>query len=411
MHDHEVFGARLVTADGSRIAVAGLCRAELLAECEKKIPGLCTLEFNTADPTEIDIILADRLTELGIEHRPIARTGVLAWIEGRGKADPKRRAVVLRADIDALPITEQNDIGWRSCTPGVMHACGHDGHVGTLLAAVHYINQHRDFAGRLVAIFQPGEEGFAGGRYMIEDGLVQKFGIDEFYALHAEPMLPVGCVGFIPGFATANADIFKITFTGVGGHGSRPHLTRDPLVAACECVLSLQTIVSRSVDPNQTAVVSAGCISCGNEKGSSVVQKTATIVGTTRSFEKEVQDIIIQRMQQIVDGTALSNDMKGKLEYTKLYPAMFNSPEHVEKAKALLEEALGLDKVKLMIRRAGGEDFSFMLQAKPGCLFRLGVQDETHNASVHNPEFDFNDKAIATGAACLLTIALNRAAS
>lgn len=292
-----------------------------------------------------------------------------------------------------------------------MHACGHDGHVGTLLAAVHYINQHRDFARRLVAIFQRGEEGFAGGRYMIEDGLVQKFGIDEFYALHAEPLLPVGFVGFIPGFATANADIFKITFTGVGGHGSRPHLTKDPLVAACECVLSLQTIVSRSVDPNQTAVVSAGCISCGNEKGSSVVQKTATIVGTTRSFEKEVQDIIIQRMQQIVDGTALSNDMQGKLEYTKLYPAMFNSPEHVEKAKALLEEALGPDKVKLMIRRAGGEDFSFMLQAKPGCLFRLGVQDETHNTSAHNPEFDFNDKAIATGAACLLTIALNRAAS
>ena len=334
-------------------------------------------------------------------------TGVVAVIEGSRPG----KTIGLRADSDALPLEEKTGVEWSSKVPMAMHACGHDGHVGTLLAAVHYINQHRDFAGRLVAIFQPGEEGFAGGRYMIEDGLVQKFGIDEFYALHAEPMLPVGCVGFIPGFATANADIFKITFTGVGGHGSRPHLTRDPLVAACECVLSLQTIVSRSVDPNQTAVVSAGCISCGNEKGSSVVQKTATIVGTTRSFEKEVQDIIIQRMQQIVDGTALSNDMKGKLEYTKLYPAMFNSPEHVEKAKALLEEALGLDKVKLMIRRAGGEDFSFMLQAKPGCLFRLGVQDETHNASVHNPEFHFNDKAIATGAACLLTIALNRAAS
>lgn len=334
-------------------------------------------------------------------------TGVVAVIEGSRPG----KTIGLRADSDALPLEEKTSVEWSSKVPMAMHACGHDGHVGTLLAAVHYINQHRDFAGRLVAIFQPGEEGFAGGRYMIEDGLVQKFGIDEFYALHAEPMLPVGCVGFIPGFATANADIFKVTFTGVGGHGSRPHLTRDPLVAACECVLSLQTIVSRSVDPNQTAVVSAGCISCGNEKGSSVVQKTATIVGTTRSFEKEVQDIIIQRMQQIVDGTALSNDMKGKLEYTKLYPAMFNSPEHVEKAKALLEEALGLDKVKLMIRRAGGEDFSFMLQAKPGCLFRLGVQDETHNASVHNPEFDFNDKAIATGAACLLTIALNRAAS
>lgn len=334
-------------------------------------------------------------------------TGVVAVIEGNRPG----KTIGLRADSDALPLEEKTGVEWSSKVPMAMHACGHDGHVGTLLAAVHYINQHRDFAGRLVAIFQPGEEGFAGGRLMIEDGLVQKFGIDEFYALHAEPMLPVGCVGFIPGFATANADIFKITFTGVGGHGSRPHLTRDPLVAACECVLALQTIVSRNVDPNQTAVVSAGCISCGNEKGSSVVQKTSTIVGTTRSFEKEVQDIIIQRMQQIVDGTALANDMKGKLEYTKLYPAMFNSPEHVEKAKALLEEALGKDNVKLMIRRAGGEDFSFMLQAKPGCLFRLGVQDESHNASVHNPEFDFNDKAIATGAACLLTIALNRAAS
>lgn len=334
-------------------------------------------------------------------------TGVVAVIEGNRPG----KTIGLRADSDALPLEEKTGVEWSSKVPMAMHACGHDGHVGTLLAAVHYINQHRDFAGRLVAIFQPGEEGFAGGRLMIEDGLVQKFGIDEFYALHAEPMLPVGCVGFIPGFATANADIFKITFTGVGGHGSRPHLTRDPLVAACECVLALQTIVSRNVDPNQTAVVSAGCISCGNEKGSSVVQKTSTIVGTTRSFEKEVQDIIIQRMQQIVDGTALANDMNGKLEYTKLYPAMFNSPEHVEKAKALLEEALGKDNVKLMIRRAGGEDFSFMLQAKPGCLFRLGVQDETHNASVHNPEFDFNDKAIATGAACLLTIALNRAAS
>lgn len=212
-------------------------------------------------------------------------TGVVAVIEGSRPG----KTIGLRADSDALPLEEKTSVEWSSKVPMAMHACGHDGHVGTLLAAVHYINQHRDFAGRLVAIFQPGEEGFAGGRYMIEDGLVQKFGIDEFYALHAEPMLPVGCVGFIPGFATANADIFKITFTGVGGHGSRPHLTRDPLVAACECVLSLQTVVSRSVDPNQTAVVSAGCISCGNEKGSSVVQKTATIVGTTRSFEKEVQ--------------------------------------------------------------------------------------------------------------------------
>lgn len=334
-------------------------------------------------------------------------TGVVAVIEGNRPG----RTIGLRADADALPLDEKTGAPWSSKVPTTMHACGHDGHVSTLLAAVHYINQHRDFAGKLVAIFQPGEEGFAGARYMIEDGLVERFGIDEFYALHAEPSLPVGTVGFIPGFATANADIFRIEFTGIGGHGSRPHFAKDPLIAACECVLALQTIVSRNIDPNKTAVISAGCLNCGSVKGSSVIQQSAVIVGTCRSYETEVRETLIKRMKQVVDGVALTNDMKGCIEYTKLYPAMFNTPELVETAKLLLEESLGKDKVKVLERRAGGEDFSFMLQAKPGCLFRLGMKDATHRASVHQPEFDFNDKAIATGAACLLTIALNRACS
>lgn len=333
-------------------------------------------------------------------------TGVVAVIEGNRPG----KIIGLRADADALPLEEKTDTPWSSQVDNCMHACGHDGHVATLLAALHYLQGHKNFAGKVVAIFQPGEEGFAGARFMLEDGLVKKFGIQEFYALHAEPTLPVGSVGFISGYATANADIFKIVFSGVGGHGSRPHLAKDPLIAACECVLALQTIVSRSVDPNKTAVVSAGCINCGNEKGSSVIQQSATIVGTCRSFEKEVQETIMTRMQEITDGIALANCMRGKLEYKKLYPAMYNTPEKVASARALLEESLGKDHVFTKERTAGGEDFSFMLQAKPGCLFRLGVKDETHTASVHHPKFDFNDKAIATGASALLTIALNRAA-
>ena len=333
-------------------------------------------------------------------------TGVVAVIEG----DKPGRTIGLRADSDALPLNETSGAEWSSKVEKHMHACGHDGHVATLLALVHYLNAHRDFAGKIVAIFQPGEEGFAGARYMIEDGLVDKFGIEEFYALHAEPSIEVGKVGFIPGYATANADIFKICFKGKGGHGSRPHLAKDPLIAACQCVLSLQTIASRSVAPDNAVAVSVGCITCGNENGSSVIPEEAKIVGTTRSFEPEVQETIIRRMQEIVDGTAKVFDMEGHLEYTKLYPAMFNSPVHVAEVRRLLEEALGKDNVVTKVRTMGGEDFSFMLLAKPGCLFRLGMKDATHSSPVHNPGFDFNDKAIATGAAALLTISLNRAA-
>ena len=333
-------------------------------------------------------------------------TGVVAVIEGNRPG----RTIGLRADSDALPLDEKTCAQWQSKSEMKMHACGHDGHVATLLALVHYLNQHRDFAGKIVAIFQPGEEGYAGAKYMLEDGLVEKFGIEEFYALHCEPTVDVGKVGFISGYATANADVFKIKFTGKGGHGSRPHLTKDPLIAACQCVLSLQTVVSRNVDPSKSAVVSVGCVSAGEPAGSSVVPDHAYIVGTCRSFEPEVQDTLINRMQQVVDGTAQVFDMEGEMEYKKLYPAMFNNPKNVAEARRLAEEVLGKDNVVTKERTMGGEDFSFMLLAKPGCLFRLGMKDETHSASVHNPYFDFNDKAIATGAATLLSIALNRAA-
>ncbi|GAB1826045.1 M20 metallopeptidase family protein [uncultured Turicimonas sp.] len=334
-------------------------------------------------------------------------TGVVAVIHGTKPG----KTIGLRADSDALPLEEKTGAPWASQVKGKMHACGHDGHVATLLTLCHYAAQHRDFAGTLIAIFQPGEEGFAGAKHMIADGLVERFGIDEFYALHAEPSLNLGDVGFIPGYATANADKFEITFKGKGGHGSRPHMTKDPLVAACECVLALQTIVARSVDPMKTAVVSAGCIQSGFGDGPSVVPQEAKISGTARSFEPEVQETIIRRMKQVAEGTALANDMEAEVQYTKLYPAMFNTPELVEKASGYAKELLGEEHVKQWHRTCGGEDFSFMLLARPGCLFRLGMKDEKHSASVHHPMFDFNDKAISVGAATLLTIALNRAAS
>lgn len=334
-------------------------------------------------------------------------TGVVAVIKG----DKPGKTIGLRADSDALPLVEKTSVPWISQDSGKMHACGHDGHVGTLLALCHYINKHRDFAGTLVAIFQPGEEGFAGARFMLEDGLVEKFGIDEFYALHADTTVPLGHVAFVAGYANANADIFRITFSGKGGHGSRPQFARDPLVAACECVLALQSIISRSVDPQKAAVVSVGCVRSGSEDGPSVIPEQSSIIGTCRSFEPEVQETIITRMRAIADGIALANDMKADVEYTKLYPAMYNNPELVQKAIGYLQKALGKDKVDPFHRSTGGEDFSFMLQARPGCLFRLGMKDEDHVAGVHNPLFDFNDKAMATGAAALLTIALNRAAS
>lgn len=333
--------------------------------------------------------------------------GVVAVIRG----DRPGRTIGLRADSDALPLEENTGAEYSSQHPKCHHACGHDGHVGCLMAVVKYLLAHRDFAGTLVAIFQPGEEGFAGARYMIEDGLIERFGIEEFYALHAEPSVPVGHVAFVPGYATANADIFEIVFEGKGGHGSRPQFVHDPIVAASECVLALQTIISRSAPADMAAVVSVGCVEAGDRNGTSVVPQFATLRGTARSYEPEIRELIIRRMKTIAEGIAHAHEMKAEANYTKLYPSMYNDPAMVENAVGLARKALGEECVEAFRRTPGGEDFSFMLQKKPGCLFRLGMKDETHTVSVHHECFDFNDKAITTGAAVLLTIALDRMAA
>ncbi len=356
--------------------------------------------------------IAETLRALGIEevHTRVGGEnvgGVVAVIRG----DRPGRTIGLRADSDALPLNENTGVPYSSTIAKCHHACGHDGHVGCLMAVVKYLVEHRDFEGTLVAIFQPGEEGFAGARYMLEDGLIERFGVEEFYALHAEPSVPVGSVAFVEGYATANADIFEIVFEGKGGHGSRPQFVHDPIVAASECVLALQTIISRSAPADLAAVVSVGCVQAGDRNGTSVVPQFATLRGTARSYEPEIQELIIRRMKTIAEGIAHAHEMKAEVNYTKLYPAMYNDPAMVQNARALAAQALGEEKVEQFRRTPGGEDFSFMLREKPGCLFRLGMKDETHTSSVHHECFDFNDEAIATGAAVLLTVALDRMAA
>lgn len=330
--------------------------------------------------------------------------GVVCVIKG----DQPGRTIGLRADSDALPLNENTGVPYASTRAKHMHACGHDGHVATLLAVVKYFMEHRHFAGTLVAIFQPGEEGFAGARHMVEDGLVERFGIDEFYALHAEPTLDVGTVGFVPGYATANADAFEIVFEGQGGHGSRPQFSKDSIVAMGEAILALQTIVARNVSPYYAAVVSICCAQSGDPDGTSVMPQKALLRGTTRSYEPEVQDLIERRMNEIAQGIAQTYGIKATVNYTRLYPAMYNTPENVQAAREIAAQAIGAANVKEFSRTTGGEDFSFMLLERPGCLFRLGMKDADHTAPVHNEEFDFNDKAIATGAAVLASIALTR---
>jgi hippurate hydrolase len=344
-------------------------------------------------------LVAERLRSYGVDelHTGIGRTGVVGVIRGRGAST---RAIGLRADMDALQMTEESEFAHRSTRPGLMHGCGHDGHTTILLGAAQYLAQTRRFDGTVVLIFQPGEEGFAGAKAMIDDGLFERFPVDEVFALHNWPALEPGRFGLNPGPMMAAADRVEITISGKGGHGAHPHRSIDPVVVAAHIVTAAQSIVARNVGPLEAAVVSLCSIQSGHPGAYSVIPREARLVGTARSFSTEVQDMLEQRLTELSESTAKAFGAEAKVVYERTYPATINSPAQTRFAGDVAAELVGEDNVVRNLEPSmGAEDFSFMLRVKPGCYVRLGQGGGASGCFLHNTRYDFNDAVIPLGSA------------
>lgn len=341
-------------------------------------------------------VVATRLRAFGCDEvvEGIGRTGVVGVIHGKGKKDGAGTVVGMRADMDALPVTEESGKPWTSNTPGKMHACGHDGHTAMLLGAAKYLAETRRFAGTAVMIFQPAEEGGAGGKAMIDDGLMQRFGIEEIYGMHNFPGIPVGQFAIRPGPLMAAADHFSIEIEGRGGHAAKPHATIDPVLVGAQIVQALQAIVARNIDPLKSGVVSVTTFQAGN--AFNIIPQRARLIGTARSLEPAIRDLIERRMSEIVPSLAAAFGATATLKYSRNYPVTVNHREQTEKAIAVAEMVAGTGGVDPNTAPVmGGEDFSFMLEARPGAFIFLGNGD---TAGLHHPAYDFNDEAIPSGA-------------
>ncbi len=341
---------------------------------------------------ETAAFVAERLRAFGVDelHEGIATSGIVAIIEGQGEGP----TIGLRADMDALPIHEATGKDYASTREGKMHACGHDGHTTMLLGAARYLAETRNFAGRVALIFQPAEETGGGAGVMVEEGIMERFDIAQVYGIHNAPGFDEGAFYTTPGPIMAAVDEFHIHIKGKGGHGAMPHDTRDPVVAACGIATAIQTIVSRNHVAMQDLVVSVTQIHTGS--ADNVIPETAYINGTVRTFDREVQAMVIRRMQQIVDGQAASYDVSAELVYEVGYPATVNDPAKTETAIAAASEVVGADRVHGDYgREMGAEDFSFMLEKRPGAYLFLGTGE---GAGLHHPEYDFNDEIAPLGA-------------
>jgi len=333
-----------------------------------------------------------RLREFGIGeiHTGIAKSGIVAIINGKADGD----TIGLRADIDALPMTETTKLEYASDNVGLMHACGHDGHTTMLLGAARYLSETRNFSGRVALIFQPAEENEGGGRIMVEEGILDRFNIKNVYAIHNTPDVALGKFYTMPGPIMAGADKFHIDVVGVGGHGAYPHETKDPITAAIGIAQTFQTIVSRSRDPNDKLVVSVTQIHAGSTDN--VTPENAYINGTVRTFDKRVQDMVIKRMEEIVSGHSQIFGLECKLRYEKGYPPTINSPENVKMASLAAQDISGVDMVDDNAgQEMGAEDFSYLLEKRPGAYLFLGIGEA---AGLHNTNYDFNDDASVYGA-------------
>jgi amidohydrolase len=330
-------------------------------------------------------------------HNGFAKTGVVGIIKGR-RAD-SGRMIGLRADMDALTMTEQNEFAWKSAKAGMMHGCGHDGHTAMLVGAARYLAETRNFDGTAVLIFQPGEEGFAGAKAMIEDGLFDRFPVEAVYAMHNWPAMKPGTVGINPGPLMAAADRVTIEITGKGGHGAHAYHAVDPVVVAGHIITAVQSIVSRNVRPIDGAVISLCAMQAGDVHAMSVIPGKATLVGTVRTFDPGVQALVERRLNELCGAVALGFGATASVRYERVYPATINTAREAMFAADVAESLLGPDHVvRDMEPSMGAEDFSFMLQVKDGAYMRIGQGGEG-NCFLHNSRYDFNDDILPLGSA------------
>ncbi|WP_238367419.1 M20 aminoacylase family protein [Mesobacterium pallidum] len=336
-------------------------------------------------------VVADKLAEFGCDEVTpgIGRTGVVGVI--KGKTDTAGKVIGLRADMDALPILEATGLDYASKTPGAMHACGHDGHTAMLLGAAKYLAETRNFDGTVVVIFQPAEEGGGGGKVMCDEGLMERWGIQEVYGMHNWPGLPTGQFAIRPGAFFAATDIFEITIEGKGGHAAKPHDTVDPTLVASNLVMAVQSIAARNADPVEQIVVSITSFQTSSQ-AFNVIPQSVTLKGTTRTMSPEMRDLAEERLGALVKTIAAAYGATGTLDYTRNYPAMVNHEEQTLFAADVARKVSGdcADAPLVM----GGEDFAFMLEERPGAYILVGNGD---TAMVHHPEYNFNDEAIPAG--------------
>lgn len=342
------------------------------------------------DTHRTSALVAEKLKEFGCDEvvTGIGRTGVVAVI--RGKSDSKGRAIGLRADMDALPMQEQTGLPHASKIPNAMHACGHDGHTAMLLGAAKYLAETRNFDGTAVMIFQPAEEGGNGGEAMVKDGMMERFGIDEVYAIHNSPGIEAGTFAIRPGPILASVDEFTLHLSGRGGHGAKPNMTVDTTVMMCHMITALQTIVSRNMDPVEKAVMSLTSAETSS-KAFNVIPDKAEVRGTIRTHSEDVRAMIPKRIKEIAEGVAQTFGGSVELEMRIGVPVTINDDAATEYARAAAQAVGICEDVPILM---GGEDFSFMLQERPGAVIRLG---NGPSAGLHHPEYDFNDEIIPAG--------------
>ncbi|MCA0400334.1 MAG: M20 family metallopeptidase [Proteobacteria bacterium] len=356
-------------------------------------------------------IVAQKLRDFGCDEvvEGIGRTGVVGVIHGRKGADGKpasSKVVGLRADMDALPIEEETNLPHRSKTPGKMHACGHDGHTAMLLGAAKHLAATREFDGTVIVIFQPAEEGGAGGKAMVDDGMMERWGINEVYGMHNMPGIAPGQFALRPGPIMAAADQFIVTIEGKGAHAAAPHLGIDPVLVGAHTITALQSIASRNTDPLKSVVVSVTMFNAGTAMN--IIPSRIELRGTVRTLESAIRDLAETRFRAIVEGTAKVFGATATIEYRRGYPATVNHPRETGYATEIAREICGTDKVDANVApMMGGEDFSYMLEKRPGAYIFIGNGD---TAGLHHPAYDFNDEIIPSGVQIFTSLAQQRTA-